>query len=105
MGRPLPLHIRLALGYTGFFTLVLVTLSVGVLVAVRQTLLAELEQHLQTSADLINSDFDMSNSALKSFFNSPEFLLRALPPSVAGIEMPGLYAEAVAEDGAVVSTL
>jgi signal transduction histidine kinase len=104
MRRPLPLHIRLALGYTGFFALVLITLSVSVLVVVRQTLLSELEHHLQSSADLINSDFDISNSPLTTFFNDPEFLLRALPPSVAGLEAPGLYAEAVAADGRVVAT-
>jgi signal transduction histidine kinase len=101
--QPLPFPIRLAVGYTGFFAVVLIVLTVGILLTVRQVLRDELERHLQTSAQLINADFDTRNVPLQNFFDSSSFLLRALPPSVAGLDTPGLYAQAVSPEGVVVA--
>jgi signal transduction histidine kinase len=95
---------RLALTYTAFFAVVLALLTAGVFLTTRQVLRDELEQHLRASANLINADFDTSNASLQRFFDSPEFLLQALPPSVAGLDAPGLYAQAVAPNGVVVAT-
>jgi len=77
--RPLPLHTRLALGYGAFFALVLTLLSVGVYLTVQSALLTQMRHELQTSSDLIQQDFDTSNTALRDYFNEPNFLIRTHP--------------------------
>jgi two-component system, OmpR family, sensor kinase len=96
--HPLALRTRLALGYTAFFILVLSLLGVGVFLTVRDTLQRELERQLQTSADLIQQDFDASNNALSAYFD-PIFPLRALSQQVEGLDSPTLYVQAVTPDG------
>src|SRR3712207_1862420 len=74
--RPLSLHNRLALGYGAFFTLVLTLLGIGIYLAVQNALLSQMQHELQTSADLIQQDFDASNAALSDYFDDAQFLTR-----------------------------
>jgi signal transduction histidine kinase len=102
--RPLTLPTRLALGYAAFFALVLILLAVGVILAVRDALLAEMKRELQTSGELIQQDFDASDSGLEEYFHNPSFLLRTRPPRVEGLETPTLYVQSTTMAGAVVVT-
>jgi signal transduction histidine kinase len=104
IGRSLPLRMRLALGYAAFFALVLILLGLGVYLAVRQALLHEMERQLQTSSDLIEQDFDASNSSLKDYFDDSTFLLRTHPSRIEGLESPSLYVQALTTDGAIAIT-
>ena len=99
--RPLPLRTRLALGYTAFFGLVLVLLGVGVSLAVRDALLAEMKRELQATGELIARDFDASDAGLTEYFQNPAFLLRTRPPRVEGLESPSLYVQAATTSGDV----
>src|SRR5580765_4067120 len=99
--RSLPLRMRLALGYAAFFALVLSLLGLGVYLAVRHALLYEMERQLQTSSDLIEQDFDASNSSLQDYFDDSTFLLRTHPPRIEGLESPSLYVQAVTTDGLI----
>ena len=98
----LPLHIRLALGYTLFFALALALLSAGVYFTLQTSLQREIADTLGTSADLIQQDFDLTNDTLTNYFTNPAALLRTHPPQVEGLEAPSLYIQAVAPDGTVV---
>src|SRR4051812_11716194 len=88
MKRPLRLRTQLALGYSLFFALVLVLLSTGVYLAVRATLFREIQAQLVASSDLIQQDFDASNTIMTDYFGEPAFLLRTHPPHVEGLESP-----------------
>jgi heavy metal sensor kinase len=101
--RPLPLRTRLALGYTAFFALVLALLGVGVYFTVRDLLLRELQRQLETSADLIQQDFDASNDLLSQYFGDPLFLLRTFQ-QIEGLEAPTLLVQAVAPDGSIAAS-
>jgi two-component system OmpR family sensor kinase len=102
--RPLSLRVRLALGYTAFFALVLGLLGIGVYFTVRDSLRRELERQLVTSADLIQQDFDASNNALSAYFHDPTFLLRTFPQQIEGLDSPTLYIQAVTPNGAIAIT-
>lgn len=99
--RRLPLRIRLALGYSLFFTAVLLLITAGVYWVVRDALLGEVAQELGATAELIQQDFRASAWPLEGYFGEAE-LLRALPPRIEGLESPALYVQVVAADGAVV---
>ena len=101
--RPLPLRTRLALGYTAFFVLVLVLLGVGVFFTVRDILRRELQRQLETSADLIQQDFDASNDLLSQYFGDPLFLLRTFQ-QIEGLDAPTLFVQAVAPDGSIAAS-
>ncbi|HEY3231684.1 MAG TPA: ATP-binding protein, partial [Roseiflexaceae bacterium] len=101
--RPLPLRTRLALGYTAFFALVLALLGIGVYFTVRDILLREQERQLQTSADLIQQDFDASNDILSHYFGDPAFLLRTFQ-QIEGLDSPTLYVQAIAPNGEVATS-
>ncbi|HEX9438155.1 MAG TPA: ATP-binding protein [Roseiflexaceae bacterium] len=101
--RPLPLRTRLALGYTAFFTLVLALLGIGVYFTMRDILLREQERQLQTSADLIQQDFDASNDILSHYFGDPAFLLRTFQ-QIEGLDSPTLYVQAIAPNGDVATS-
>jgi two-component system OmpR family sensor kinase len=102
--QPLSLRLRLALGYTAFFALVLSLLGIGIYFTVRNSLARELERQLITSADLIQQDFDASNDALSAYFHDPTFLLRTFPQQIEGLNSPTLYVQAVTPNGAVAIT-
>ncbi|NTU84530.1 MAG: HAMP domain-containing protein [Chloroflexales bacterium] len=89
--RRLPLRTRLALGYSLFFAGVLLLLTTGVYWLVRDALLAEVSQELAATADLVQQDFLASAGPLEGYFSDQEAALRALPPSVEGLEAPTLY--------------
>lgn len=97
----LPLHIRLALGYSLFFALVLLLMSVGVYWIVRNTLLNEIEQELRTSAALIEQDVELRAAELLPLFTDSGPVLNTLPEWAAGIESPALYVQVVRPDGSV----
>jgi two-component system OmpR family sensor kinase len=101
---PRSLRLRLALGYTAFFALVLGLLGIGVYFTVRDSLRRELERQLITSADLIQQDFDASNNALSAYFDDPAFLLRTFPQQIEGLDSPTLYVQAVTSDGSIAIT-
>jgi two-component system, OmpR family, sensor kinase len=101
--RPLKLRTRLALGYTAFFVLVLGLLGVGVFFTVRDILRRELQRQLETSADLIQQDFDASNDLLSQYFGDPLFLLRTFQ-QVEGLDAPTLLVQAVAPDGSIAAS-
>jgi signal transduction histidine kinase len=103
--RPqLSLRTRLALGYTAFFGLVLVLLSIGVVLAVRGALLDEMKRELQTSGALIAQDFDTSDAGLLQYFQDPKFLLRTRPPRIEGLESPALYVQVTNSGGDILTT-
>ncbi|HNP71088.1 MAG TPA: ATP-binding protein [Kouleothrix sp.] len=102
--RPLALRTRLALGYTAFFGLVLMLMGIGMALAVRSTLLAEIERELSSSSELIQKDFDSSNIELADYFNNPAFLQRTRPLSVEGLKAPSLYVQVSNQSGQVVVT-
>ena len=104
MIKRLPLTTRLALGYTAFFALILILLSVGVFFTVQTTLMQEIQDQLRTSSDLIQQDFDASNTRLTDYFESPDILPRTHPIKVEGLAAPLLYVQAAAPDGTVVVT-
>ena len=101
--RPLPLRVRLALGYSAFFAAILVLLSLGVFLAVRQALLRDLSEQLQTSADLIQRDFDLRQTSLSAYFGGPIFSLPSGPTADDGLAEPVLYIQVLAPDGALVT--
>src|SRR5262245_32829939 len=101
--RPLKLRTRLALGYTAFFVLVLGLLGVGVFFTVRDILRRELQRQLETSADLIQQDFDASNDLLSQYFGDPLFLLRTFQ-QIEGLDAPTLFVQAVAPDGSIAAS-
>ncbi len=103
--RPtIPLRLRLTLGYSLFFAAVLLLMTIGVYLLVRDTLLTEVRRELGVNADLIQRDFAASQAALGSYFASPAAALQALPPRVEGLESPSLYVQARAVDGAILVT-
>lgn len=102
--RPLSLRLRLALGYTAFFSVVLLLLGIGVVLAVRAALIDEIKRELAASSDLIQNDFDASNIKLADYFANPKFLDRTRPLSVEGLESPSLYVQAATTDGQVIVT-
>ena len=101
--RPLPLRVRLALGYSAFFAAILVLLSLGVFLAVRQALLRDLSEQLQTSADLIQRDFDLRQTSLSAYFGGPVFALPSGPTADDGLAEPVLYIQVLAPGGALVT--
>lgn len=96
------LPMRLALGYAAFFAVVLTALCSGVVLLVRQTLLAELRDHLMTSGELIAAEFETGNGVLEQVFDSPVFLQRTLPHTIGTLETPALFAQVEAPSGALV---
>lgn len=103
--RPqLSLRTRLALGYTAFFALVLLLLSIGVVLAVRGALLDEMKRELQTSGALIAQDFDTSDSGLAQYFRDPKFLLRTRPTRIEGLDSPALYVQVSTSAGVILAT-
>lgn len=101
---PLSLRMRLALGYTVFFTLVLTLMAAGVFLAVRHTLLREMEQQLATSSDLLQHNFSSSNATITVFFNRSTLLLHAQPPQMVGMDSPSLYVQVVTLAGDIAAT-
>src|SRR5258706_5225026 len=101
--RPLSLRVRLALGYTAFFALVLALLGVGVYFTLRDSLRRELERQLLTSADLIQQDFDASNDILSHYFGDSAYLLR-LFQQIEGLDSPTLYVQAVTPNGVIAAS-
>ncbi len=99
----LALRTRLALGYSLFFAVVLGLLTTGVFLLVRGALYRDIREQLQTSSDLIQQDFDVSDDELADYFETPAFLLRTHPPRVEGLQSPALYVQVAAPDGAVVA--
>lgn len=90
---PLPLRVQLALGYAGFFALVMVLSGAGMVLSVRSVLLREVHQQLQTSSDLIEQDFDASNVGLTEYFDGSNFALGTHPLRVEGLTSPTLYVQ------------
>ena len=98
------LRTRLALGYTAFFGVVLLLLGIGVTLTVRSALRSEMERELDASGELIQEDFDATDTGLGDYFNSPAFLQRTRPLNVEGLESPSLYVQAANLAGEVVVT-
>src|SRR5262245_35821877 len=100
--RRMPLRVQLTLGYSLFFTIVLGLLSGSVYFGARVFLRREIVQQLQTSSDLIEQDFDISDDDIADYFGNPAFLLRTHPPHVEGLEIPTLYVQVATLDGTVI---
>ncbi len=100
--RPLPLRTRLALGYSVFFVAILALLSTGVYLTVQSALFNEVAQQLQTSSDLIQQDFDVSDYSVGTYFEDPSFLLRTHPPHIEGLETSALYVQTLDQSGSVI---
>jgi signal transduction histidine kinase len=100
----MPLRLRLTLGYSLFFAAILLLMTVGVYLLVRNALLTEVQRELGVNAELIQRDFAASQAPLGSYFASPAAALQALPPRVEGLESPSLYVQVLAADGAIVVT-
>ena len=98
------LRTRLALGYTAFFGVVLLLLGIGVTLTVRSALRSEMERELDASGELIQEDFDATDTGLGDYFNSPACLQRTRPLNVEGLESPSLYVQAANLAGEVVVT-
>ncbi|KAB8140459.1 HAMP domain-containing histidine kinase [Chloroflexia bacterium SDU3-3] len=96
------LRARLALGYAAFFGLVLALLCIGIFFTVRAALLAEVSRQLDTSAQLIQHDFDASNTELSDYFDDPGFMLRSHLPQLEQLESPTLLVQATSADGGTV---
>jgi signal transduction histidine kinase len=100
--HPLALRTRLALGYSVFFVAILTLLSAGVYLTVQSALFNEVAQQLQTSSDLIQQDFDVSDYSLGTYFDDPNFLQRTHPPHIEGLETSALYVQVLNRSGTVI---
>lgn len=100
----LSLHTRLALGYTAFFTLIMVLLGTGVFLAVQEMMLRDMRQQLNATGDLIQQDFASSKTTVAVYFGDSTFLLHTYTSPVIGLDSPALYVQVRTLDGQVVVT-
>ncbi|HEU5089985.1 MAG TPA: ATP-binding protein [Roseiflexaceae bacterium] len=103
MLQRLPLQQRLALAYSVFFALVLLLLSSGVYLAVRQALLRELAEQLTTSSRLIEEDFLLSNAELGDYFSAPAPADDSRETYIDTLDTPALFVQTGTPDGVVTS--
>ncbi|NJN67060.1 MAG: HAMP domain-containing protein [Chloroflexaceae bacterium] len=103
-GSPLSLRTRLALGYTAFFSLIIGLLGTGVLLAVQELMLRDMRQQLTTTGELIQQNFDSSNTTVTVYFGDSAFLLHTYASPVIGLDSPALYVQVRTLEGNVVAT-
>lgn len=93
------LRMRLALGYSMFFALVLTLLSFGLYFVVQRSLINTERTELYVSADLLNTSFAASSVLPESYFKDPRVLRQIIPDEIEGLRSSALYVQVFTEDG------
>lgn len=86
-----------------FFAVVLGLLGVGLYFSVRTTMLREAGEQLEINANLIERDFDLSNSTIDQFSNTPDALMRPVFSASNTFDGPTLYVQIATVDGTIIS--